>query len=158
MNMDCKNFKVRSKKYKKYFFCIKKKKEITYQDCSKCIYKEYKKVNTIKNKSNNLKNLERKRYSILTNNYDKCYKCDKTKKHTHEIYKGRNRKTSILNGFCIPLCEEHHRKTEEDMDFDLELKIECENEYRKNHTKEDFISLIGESYIAKGEIRWKTKK
>ena len=154
--MNCRSFKVRSKKYEKFFFCIKKKRKITYQECNKCVYKEYKKPYKIKNKSNYLKNIERKRFSILTDNYMKCYKCDNPKKHIHEIYGGRNRKTSMLNGFTVPLCEGCHRKTEEDMDFDLELKIECEKEYLKTHTKEEFINLTGESYIAKGEKRWKT--
>ena len=146
--MNCIYFKKRTKKYELYFFCSKQRKNITFEDCKKCPYKEYKKSYQIKNKSNKLKNLESKRYSILTDNYNKCYRCPNPKKHTHEIYGGRNRKVSMIHGFTIPLCDECHRKTEEDMDFDKEFKIECQIEYMKTHTEDEFIALTGKSYIA----------
>lgn len=145
--MNCINFKVRTKDYEKYFFCIKHKKKITYQDCRGCKFKEYRKTCIIKNKSNKLKKLEVKRYSILTDDFSKCYLCNKIKDHIHEIYGGRNRKISMINGFTIPLCEECHRKTEEDMSFDKKLKIECQKKYEEEHTREEFIKLIDKSYL-----------
>lgn len=145
--MKCMNFKIRSKKYEKYFYCSKKRKNISFIDCKNCPYKEYKKVNKIKNKSNKLRNLENKRYSILTNDLRKCYVCNKNpKEHMHEIYGGRNRKVSMLNGLCIPICFECHRKTEEDMKLDESLKRECREKYLETHTEDEFIDLIGKFY------------
>ena len=54
--MICENFRVRSKNYKKYYFCVNKKKEITFSDCNNCSCCKFKnqkrlKVTPIKVKS-----------------------------------------------------------------------------------------------------------
>lgn len=49
-NMSCKKLKVRSKKYKKYFYCSVKKQEIDPEMCRKCEFKEYKTAKKIKGK------------------------------------------------------------------------------------------------------------
>ena len=105
--MNCKYLKIRTKNYSKYIYCSNPnlKKEITFKQCKNCKYKEYKQVKELKKKSNSLKKLEDKRYSILTDNLKICYICRKKKKHIHEIYKGSNRQTSMKNGFCIPICD-----------------------------------------------------
>lgn len=48
--MCCMNLKVRSKKYKKYFYCTALKKEVTCDECCNCELKEYKPVKPIKGK------------------------------------------------------------------------------------------------------------
>lgn len=48
--MCCMNLKVRSKKYKKYFYCTALKKEVTGNKCCNCKLKEYKTVKPIKGK------------------------------------------------------------------------------------------------------------
>lgn len=48
--MNCINFRIKTKKYKKYFFCKTQKKEIQLQECRFCNMKEYKKVKKIKGK------------------------------------------------------------------------------------------------------------
>ena len=48
--MCCMNLKVRSKKYKKYFYCTALKKEVTRDECCNCEFKEYKAVEPIKGK------------------------------------------------------------------------------------------------------------
>ena len=63
----CKHFRVRSKKYQKYFYCLKLKKKIDVKKCLTCEYKDYKTQNKWKNKSKKLNKLERNRTSILTN-------------------------------------------------------------------------------------------
>ena len=101
----------------------------------------------INQKSNKLAKLERKRYSILTSNMKKCYLCGKKKKHIHEIYKGSNRQISMKYGFCVPICEECHSETEINADLDKGLKKECQQQYEKIHTREEFRTLIGKSYL-----------
>lgn len=92
-----------------------------------------------------------KRYSIL-NNLDKCYFCGKPRQAIHEVYFGyANRKKSIENGFCVGLCHEHHNMSfncvHNNREMDLELKRVYQKEYEKTHTREDFIKLIGKSYL-----------
>lgn len=145
--MNCKYITQRSRKYEKYWFCRFYKKEIKLQKCYKCFNLEIKKPKAIKKKSNRLANMEKKRFSILTGDMTHCYICGKKKKHTHEIYGGRNRQVSMRNGFCIPICEECHDRTEIDMEFDKELKRESQEKFEEEHTRDEFIKLIGESYL-----------
>lgn len=90
------------------------------------------------------------RYSIL-NNLDRCYFCNKPRQAIHEVYFGKNRQTSINNGFCVGLCNEHHNMSNDSVHFnremDLELKRIYQKEYEKTHTREEFIKLIGRNYI-----------
>lgn len=104
---------------------------------------------TIKKKSNRLAQKEKKRFSILTNKLEQCYLCQNKKQDIHEIYKGCNRQTSMKYGFCIPICRNCHSKTEIDSKLDLQLKKECQKEYEKTHTRDEFIKIVGQSYIDK---------
>lgn len=92
-----------------------------------------------------------KRYSIL-NNLSRCYFCGRPTQAIHEIYFGKNRLTSIKNGFCVGLCAWHHNLggkdcVHENRQMDLKLKRLYQTEYEKNHSREDFIKLIGRSYL-----------
>ncbi len=145
--MSCVYFTKRTRKYKPYFFCRLSKKIITFDDCKNCLEAKYKEIKPIKNKTNKLAKLEKNRFSILTNNMQKCYLCSKRKEHIHEIYKGSNRQISMKNGFCIPICEEHHRQTETNSKLDKDLKVKCQRKYEETHSREEFIDLIGQSYL-----------
>ena len=50
MIMNCINFRIKTKKYKKYLFFNYKKKKITFDDCKHCEYKQYKEIKKIKGK------------------------------------------------------------------------------------------------------------
>lgn len=92
-----------------------------------------------------------KRYSIL-NNLDKCFFCGKLAECIHEVYFGTaNRQVSIRNGFCVGLCHKEHnlskKSVHNDREMDLILKKIYQKEYEKTHTREEFIKLIGKSYL-----------
>ena len=95
-----------------------------------------------------------KRYSIL-NNLDKCFYCNRPKEHIHEVFFGKNRQTSIKNGFCVGLRNRCHMLVHDashyplDENMDLHLKIVYQKEYLKTHTKDEFIKLIGQDYFEK---------
>lgn len=46
-----------------------------------------KEVIKIKQKSSKLTKLEKNRYSIITDNLEKCYFCPKKKKELHEVFR-----------------------------------------------------------------------
>ena len=48
--MSCINFRVKTRKYKKYFYCKELKQEITFGNCKNCDFKQYKQVKQIKGK------------------------------------------------------------------------------------------------------------
>jgi len=142
--MNCINFKKRTKKYEIYFFCSKQKKNITFQDCRNCPYKEYKKAYQIRNKSKKLMALERQRDKNVVK-IGKCDCCGKYFKHLdpHEVYGGSNRQRSIQHNFVKKLCRECHSNPE----IISNLRIDIQKEFEKEHTREEFISITGKSYI-----------
>lgn len=144
----CLNIRKRQKKYKLYFYCIKYKKEIALSYCNCCNNFEIKRNRPIKKKSDEQNKLERNRFSIFTNDFDRCYYCHRKKQETenfdlHEVYGGSNRTRSIKNGLVVPLCRICHSNE----DIIKYLRIKLQKEFEKKHTREEFIKIIGKSYI-----------
>lgn len=98
----------------------------------------------IKKKSKKLAKLERQRDKGLVKS-GICENCGKFSKKLdpHEIYGGSNRKRSIKYKFVKLLCRECHLNE----NIINQLRIDTQKEYMKTHTKEEFIELIGKSYI-----------
>lgn len=98
----------------------------------------------MKKKSSKQAKLERQRDKNIVKS-GRCENCGKICKELdpHEVYGGSNRKRSILNNFVKKLCRECHSNEE----VIAKLRIETQKEYEKTHTREDFINLIGKSYI-----------
>jgi len=61
----------------------------------------------------------------------------------HEVYGGSNRKRSIKYRFVKLICRECHENENEI----LNLRKKVQEEYELNHTREEFIQLIGKSYL-----------
>ena len=101
----------------------------------------------MKVKSNNLRKLEKNRYSILTHNLDTCYICKQPSTDIHEIYGGSNRQNSMKNGFCIPLCRRCHQILTNDPKMALNYKILCQDRFEKSYTRKEFIDIIGKNYL-----------
>lgn len=145
----CKYITIRTKNYEKYFYCRLNKKIINYTtECIKCVKNEPRRNKSINKKTSKQIKLEKSRYSILTDDLEHCYICRLQGKKVlrddlHEVYGGANRKRSILNGLVVPLCRKHHQNEE----ILSELKIAMQKMYEVNHTRDDFIKLIGKSYI-----------
>ena len=141
---NCKNLRQRTRTKNKrrtvYLYCTELRKEITFDNCRGCEYKEYKsnssqmkkctknnencalqeikapklsKKGQIKKKSSKLAKLERERQSLFTDDLDHCIICGKSPVNIHEIFGGRNRQKSMKYRLTIPLCTtEHHNQIE----------------------------------------------
>ena len=98
----------------------------------------------MKKKSKKLAILERQRDKEIVKS-GICEFCGKFSKRLdpHEIYGGSNRKRSIAHKFVKLLC----RKCHDDEEIINQLRIDTQKEYEKNHTREEFITLIGKSYL-----------
>ena len=116
----------------------------TFNPVPKNTQKQTQKNMQIKKRSNKLAKLERERDKNIIKS-GKCDYCHKIKKHLdpHEVYGGSNRKRSIINGFVKKLCNECHSNEK----IINQLRIDVQKEYEKTHTREEFIKLIGKSYI-----------
>lgn len=149
--MKCKYITIRTKNKSKFFFCRLYKRQIPLNlaQCKECADFKCKEYKPIKKKTNKQIKLENSRYSIITDDLKHCYICtergfkDIPKDDLHEIYGGSNRKRSIENGFVVPLC----RKCHQDDEILKFLQRFMQLEYEETHTREEFISLIGKSYL-----------
>lgn len=101
----------------------------------------------MKQKTSKLRKLERERYSILTNDLENCFICQRPAQDVHEIFCGAKRQMSMKNGFCVPLCREHHTLVTNMRVADVYLREECQRKFEENHTREEFISLVGRNYL-----------
>ncbi len=106
-----------------------------------------KEVTEIKKKSKKLAKLERQRDKDIVKE-GICEVCGKYSKRLdpHEVYGGSNRKRSIKSKFVKLICPRCHSNEA----IINQLRIDTQKEYMKTHTEEEFINLIGKSYINKG--------
>ena len=75
-----------------------------------------------------------------------------TNLHLHHIYGGTaNRKVSEKMGFKVYLRADWHTMAgygvHSNPDLDRRLREECQRMYETKHSREDFIKLIGRSYL-----------
>lgn len=115
MYNSCVNLRIRSKKGKKCFFCVRRKAEIERKECFRCNSKEYKKVSKIASKTR-LKSYEKKHVSVSKKTYDEVYKRDNSccrlcgrnqELQLHHINGRGKDKTNNPNN-CIILCRHCH--------------------------------------------------
>ena len=107
----------------------------------------------MKNKSNKLAKLERNRFSVFTNNKDKCMFCSATTNLTwHEIFRGRNRANSIKYGFCLRMCLNCHEEKQEDAFFNNFWHRQAQLYFEKYiGSREEFLRVFRRNYIIKKE-------
>lgn len=105
------------------------------------------KVVKIKKKSNKLANLEKNRFSIVTNNFEKCYFCSNKKQDWHELIEGKNRQVSMKYGLIIPICRKCHTKVTNDKTLQEKLHEVGQKVFEKHYKKENFIKVFGKNYL-----------
>ena len=94
-----------------------------------------------------------KRFSIIQNE-KRCIVCGSTQNiHIHEVFFGKNRKTSIEDGMVVYLCGRHHNLSDEGVHFnhelDLKLKKTAEKRWIEYYGKsiDDFIKRYYKNYL-----------
>ena len=143
---------IRKRKNKPY--CKLKKEEILLIECNNCFYKEYKnnyphKSGKMKNKSNKLAKLERKRFSVFTDDMNKCMFCSATTNLTwHEIFRGKNRSNSMKYGFCLRMCLSCHENNQEDSQFNNFWHKKTQLYFEEFlGSREEFIKVFKRNYL-----------
>lgn len=147
-NNKCKNFKIRSKKNKKYCYCILLKKEVSFNCYRECNNKEYKQYKPISNRTSKQSKLDKSRtVSLFTDNLNVCYLCGLKRNYLHEVFYGRNRANSIKYGLFIPVCEECHKKCHKDADLIDSLHKKGQLLFVRNYPELEFIKIFKENYL-----------
>lgn len=155
-------------KFNHKFECKRNKEEICLRNCSNCSYKEYKKCTKIvkkkttdnkectksqkycakiKTKSSRLAKLERDRFSLFTDNMNKCYFCPNKKDHIHEIFCGRNRQNSMKYGLCLPICESCHSTYQNDFLFNKKWHKKGQAIFSKAYPDLKFEDIFKKNYL-----------
>lgn len=101
--------------------------------------------------------------SIMQVKDRRCYLCmlldgngnKHTVIHEHHVYPGCNRAVSEANGFKVYLCPEHHVIGPEAVHNNEEnkklLQRQCQMTYEEEHTRAEFMALIGKNYLLENE-------
>ena len=92
------------------------------------------------------------RKSILTDDLEVSYLSGMPAECVHHIYGGNGRRSiSEREGFIVPLTNAEHNMGKNSVHFNRKLdrwfKQLCQSIYEKNHTREEFIRLIGRNYL-----------
>ena len=116
---------------------------------SQTLAKKQQKPAKMQNKSNKLASLERNRYSVFSEDTEKCYLCGCTYKLTwHEIYSGKNRQNSMRYGLCLRLCLNCHSKEQEDSQFNDYWHKQGQLYWEENiGSREEFIKAFRRNYL-----------
>lgn len=92
--------------------------------------------------------------SVLQGKEKRCYITGRTDGlHKHHVFYGTsNRAVSDKYGFWVWLIPELHNMSSEgihngNIELDLELKRDCQRAFEEDHTRSEFIRLIGKSYL-----------
>lgn len=116
-----------------------------------CNLKQYKAHNNKKMrvKSKELAKLERNRYSVFTDNKDKCMFCNATTNLSwHEIYAGRNRQNSMEDGFCLRMCLLCHEEKQENAQFNEFWHREAQLYFEQNiGDRKQFLARYRRNYL-----------
>ena len=116
---------------------------------SQKLAKKQQKPAKMQNKSNKLASLEKNRYSVFSNDTERCYLCGSTYKLTwHEIYSGKNRQNSMRYGLCLRLCLNCHSKEQEDSQFNDYWHKQGQLYWEENiGSREEFIKVFRRNYL-----------
>lgn len=89
----------------------------------------------------------------LNHREDGCFICGQYPTERHEVFFGRrNRQKAIDDDLVVYLCRGHHRYTagvhgRDGKELNLMLKKLAQKEYEKTHSRDEFRSRYGKSYL-----------
>ena len=166
------NYCIYIRKRKNKPFCKLLNKEIPFSCCQECDNKEYKKdpanINIkrknakirsiksierknvkIRSKSKKLAKIEKNRFSVFSDNANKCFLCGSIYNLTwHEIYAGRNRQNSMKYGLCLRLCLNCHEERQEDINFNEFWHKKGQSLWETEiGSREEFIKVFRRNYL-----------
>ena len=67
--------------------------------------------------------------------------------HKHHVYMGPLRDISEGQGFYVYLCPQHHMYVHRNAEICRSLQTQMQKAYERTHTREEFMQLIGRSYL-----------
>lgn len=123
----------------------------SFNPCPKNPVKKEKTTTKMKLKSKKLAKAEKNRFSILQEEDEKCFICNRQLKKLdkHEALGGANRQKSIQHGLVYYLCRKCHQKADLDKNTRNKLQNYAKKQFIKIYSKEKFLKEFGKNYIEK---------
>lgn len=146
--MNCKYYRTRIKKYIKYGYCTKYRKEVSLF-CKECSTIEYKEPKPIKKRTYRLAKAEINRTSIFTEDLEHCIICGRKRDNLHEVFFGRNRQLSIRYGLVIPLCIECHREMHKNKELQDIWHEKGQVVFEQAYPELNFVNIFRKNYCKK---------
>jgi len=87
--------------------------------------------------------LEKNRFSVFTNDMNKCIICNQPRQDINEIFMGRNRQNSMRYGLCIPMCRKCHEKYHKDRNMQLYFMEKAYNVFIELYSIKEFKNTFG---------------
>ena len=101
----------------------------------------------MKNKSNKLAKLERKRFSIIQDNIEQCALCGSDYQLTwHEVFEGSNRQNSMKYGLCLRICLSCHSANQDNKPMTDRWKRYAQNKFEEYYPNLDFVNIFHRNY------------
>ena len=144
--MNCKYYRTRTKKYNKYGYCTKYRKEVSIF-CKECNVIEYKETKSIKKRTYRLAKAETNRTSIFTEDLEHCIICGRKRDNLHEIFFGRNRQLSIKYGLVIPLFIECHREMHKSKELQDVWHEKGQAVFEQAYPELEFVKIFKRNYL-----------
>ena len=144
--MNCKYYRTRTKKYTKYGYCTKYRKEVSIF-CKECNVIEYKETKSIKKRTYRLAKAETNRTSIFTEDLEHCIICGRKRDNLHEIFFGRNRQLSIKYGLVIPLFIECHREMHKSKELQDVWHEKGQAVFEQAYPELEFVKIFKRNYL-----------
>ncbi len=93
----------------------------------------------------------KKKFSLLTDDWEHCYNCGAPNPCEHHIFFGPLRPVSEAHGLKIPLCHRCHTMSADAVHFnrekDLQYKREAQAAFEKLYGHENWMLTIGRNYL-----------
>lgn len=146
--MNCKYYRTRTEKSKKYGYCTKYRKEVSLF-CKECNTIEYKETKSIKKRTYKQTKAEKNRISIFTDDLEHCIICGKKRDNLHEVFFGRNRQLSIKYGLVIPLCIKCHQEMHKNKELQKVWHEKGQVAFERAYPKLNFVNIFRKNYCTK---------
>lgn len=89
---------------------------------------------------------EEHRWSVFTDNMEKCYFCNAPIQDKHEIMYGANRWNSMKWGYVLPLCRTHHNMFHDNHRLTLEWAIKCQEHFTDKYSYKEWMEIFHRDY------------
>lgn len=85
--------------------------------------------------------------SIMTNDLDHCYFCQRARQHIHHMMNAANKKKAEKYGLLLPVCFSCHTKIHGDPLYMLAVRQMGQGRFEELYSRELWMKEFGKNYL-----------